>query len=163
MRDSGLPLLHRREAQKQAGQPRAAAVIESKLSGVAVRELVVAAILKEAPHGPRVPVEIAAELDSMASELPRIDITDFVHCVPCVHWCRRKSVSDSGIALDREPRGSPGVLAAESNALNAELADEVVHGVILRRPVHGQTRNRNRRRVHFVCCEYVIPGNYCLL
>ena len=55
---------------KQAGESGAAAVIEAELRGVAVGELVVAAVLEEAPHRPDVPAVVAAELHAMVAALP---------------------------------------------------------------------------------------------
>ena len=62
LRDAGLALLDGRKRQQQAGQTGAAAIVEAILGRVSIGELVVAAVLKKAPHRPDEPPRIAAEL-----------------------------------------------------------------------------------------------------
>ena len=73
--DSGLALLHGRQTQEHARQPRAASIIEPEFRCITVGVLVVAAILEETPHGPGVSVIIAAELQAMAPLLPGVHVS----------------------------------------------------------------------------------------
>src|ERR1051325_2907668 len=52
LRNSRLPLLHRGQAQEETRERGPRAVVRSCLGRKAVGELVIAAVLKESPHGP---------------------------------------------------------------------------------------------------------------
>jgi hypothetical protein len=69
-RDAGLALLHGGEAEEKTGKAGACAVIGGGLRGVAVGELVVAAILEKSPHRPNVAAIAAAEFETVATALP---------------------------------------------------------------------------------------------
>src|SRR6266404_7871409 len=130
LRDSRLALLHGRQTQQRARESRAAPVIEPELRRIPRGELVVAAILEEAPHRPRVPVEIAAKFYPVAATLPGVRVANFVHRVPGVHRSGCESISNSRVALHREPRRSPCVRPAESDPLNPQRTYNVVHTVV---------------------------------
>ena len=136
LRYTSLALFHGGQAKQHTGQSGAAAVIETKFGGVPGGVLVVSAVLEESPHGPDVTVEFGAEFRAVASALPRIGIPKFDRRVPGMHGCCGKSVADSGVPLNGEPRGTPGVLASEPNSLNAQRANHIVDSVILRGAVH---------------------------
>src|SRR5712691_5413228 len=94
LRDSRLALLDGRQTQQRARESRPAAIIKPEFRRVSRSELVVAAILEEAPHRPRVPMEIAAKFYPVAASLPRVHVANFVHRVPGVHWSGCESISN---------------------------------------------------------------------
>ena len=164
MRYAGLALLHGGQAKQHAGQSgAAAAVIETKFSCVTRGVLVVAAILEESPHRPDITVELAAEFHAVAAALPRIGIPDLDRGVPGMHGRCGKSVTDSRVSLDGEPRGTPGVLASKPDSLNAQRANDVVGSVILRSAVHRKARKRKRDSVDSVARKNVVPRRHGLL
>lgn len=77
LRNAGLTLLDGWETQQQAGKAGAAAIVEAELRGVAIGELVVAAVLEESPHGPDVATAVAAEADRMTTVLPGECVAEF--------------------------------------------------------------------------------------
>src|SRR5256885_10683398 len=84
-------------------------------------------------------------------------IPKFDRRVPGMHGCCRKSVADSGVPLNGEPRGTPGVLASKPNSLNAQRANDVVDSVILRGAVHRKARKCEGHGVDSVARKNVIP------
>src|SRR5262249_9510137 len=144
-------------------ESRTAAIVESKLRRISVRELVIAAVLKKSPHRPRVPMKIATELHGVPPQLPRVHISNFIRRIPSVHRCGGERITDSCVALRGEPRRAPGILSAKSYALNSQRANDVVYSVVLRRVIHRQARNRNRTRIDLVRSKNVVPRNYGLL
>ncbi len=95
--------------------------------------------------------------------LPRVHVANFKHRVPRMHRRRSERIPDTAVALHRKPRRSPRVFAAEADACNAKLAHDVVYAVVLGSVVHRQPRDGDGKRVHFLRCEYVVPGNHGLL
>src|SRR6266851_188906 len=136
---------------------------ESVFSGVAGGVLVVAAVLKEAPHRPGVPVKITTEFDGVAAFFPSVSVADFVHGIPGMHRGGGEGVADAGVTLRGKPRSAPGVGTAEADPLNAKLADDVVDCIVLRGAIHGETGNRNGYRVQFIWREDMVPSNCGLL
>src|SRR5882724_6997371 len=108
-------------------------------------------------------MEINAKFYAVTAFLPGVGVADFVHCVPRVHGSCGKGIADSGVALRGEPRRSPSVWPAEAYSLNAELTDDVIHGIVLRSAIHRQSRHCDRYGIHFVRGENMIPGNRRLL
>src|ERR1017187_1803518 len=99
--NAGLALSRCRQPQQEVGQRRSAdAVIQRVLRGVAVGELVVAAILEEAPHGPDELLVSAAELGAVASNLPTERIAPLNLGVPGLHRRRKVVVAKGRITLD---------------------------------------------------------------
>ena len=112
LRNAGLALARRGQAELEAGQRRAgAAVIERVLGGEAVGELIVAAILEEAPHGPDEPLIGAAEFGAVAADLPVQRIAALDDRVPRVHGSGQVVVAERRVSLHveigRAPCGGP--------------------------------------------------------
>lgn len=149
LRNTGLALFDGGQAEKKAGESGASAIIEAKVCGVAVGELVVTAVLEEAPHGPPVAVEIAAEFEAVATLLPSEGVAELEHGVPGVHGGGGKGIADSRVTLNREPGSAPSARATEADALKAELADVVMDAVVLRGVVHRETRDRRGKGIDF--------------
>src|SRR6185295_371117 len=82
LRDARLALLHRGEAQQKTRERRAGTVIGCRLCGETVGELIEAAILKEAPHGPDEIAKTATNLQTMSSDLPTHSVAGFEDRVP---------------------------------------------------------------------------------
>src|SRR6201993_201750 len=120
-------------------------------------------MLKEAPHGPPVTMEIAADLNAMAAVLPGECIAEFQHGVPGMHGGGGKSVADTGVALNCKPGSAPGTRTAKADALNAELRDVVIHIVVLRGVVHGEARHSDGKGIDLAGGEGMVPGNDSLL
>src|SRR5260221_3329542 len=131
--------------------------------GVAVGVLVVATVLEKAPHGPDVAAKVSAKLYSMPSALPGECVSQSGGRVPGVHGCGGEGVSDPGIPLGGEQGGTPRARPAESDTLNSKLGHYVIHSIVLRSPVHRETRKRERDRVQLAARERVVPGGHRLL
>ena len=94
LRNSGLALANGRKTEQKACQGRTCSIVVRGLGGEAVGELVIAAILEEAPHGPDVPAIASAKFQAVAATLPAEGVPAFEDRVPGVHrrggeMCRR--------------------------------------------------------------------------
>src|SRR5439155_3890845 len=126
LRNAGLALVDCRKPEQVSGQRRSGSIVGSVIRGVAVGELIVAAILEESPHGPNEAAIARAELQAVASFLPAEGIARFPDCVPGFHRGGRIVVTHGRIAMHVEERRAKGPGAAKSYALNSELGNDVI-------------------------------------
>src|SRR5581483_7716533 len=103
-----------------------------RLRGEPVGELIIAAVLEEAPHRPDVAPVAAAELQVVRPALPAQRVAPLDDRVPGVHGRGREGVTHPGIALHVEPRRAECALAAEADPLNPEFRNDVVALAVLR-------------------------------
>src|SRR5205823_10276533 len=82
LRNARLPLLDCGKTHQKTGKRGARAVVCAGSRGVAASELVVAAILEEAPHGPDIVAETSAKLEAVATALPVERIAALDRSVP---------------------------------------------------------------------------------
>src|SRR5215470_17493384 len=80
-----------------------------------------------------------------------------------MHRRGREGVAHAGIALHVEPRRAERALAAEADALNPQLGDDVVVLAVLRRPVHREPGDRDRRDVHYARADDAVPTDAAVL
>src|ERR1700746_4106635 len=106
------------------------------MRGVAVGELVEAAVLEKSPHRPDVAASVASKTESVMSALPGKSVAQFDGCIPSMHGRRGESVAYAGVALSGEPGSAPRASSSETDSLNPELPDDVVHIVVLRSVIH---------------------------
>ena len=92
LRNAGLTLADHGHAEHEACECGAGAVIGKRLAGEAAGELVITAILEEAPHRPDKPLIRAAKLQAVASALPAQGVAAFDDSVPGVHGSGREAV-----------------------------------------------------------------------
>ena len=85
LRNTGLSLLYRRKTEQKTCQRRARAVVRCCLRSETIGELVEAAILKEAPHGPDEMPITGAELQAVPPNLPVQCVTRLENRVPRMH------------------------------------------------------------------------------
>ena len=104
-------------------------------------QLVEAAVLKKAPHGPYEASRIATEAQGMMAMLPREGITQFDRGVPCVHGGREIVVAERRESLDVEVGRAPCGRAAEAGAGDAEFGNDVVAVGALGAVLHDQARD----------------------
>src|SRR5256714_2875968 len=134
----GLALFYRRQAEQETRQCRTSAVVGGGLGGEAIRELIEAAILKEAPHRPDEIAIAAAQLQTVSSNLPTDCVARFEDRIPGMHRRGDVGVAHSRVALDCEPRRAKCALPAKSNSRNAELGNYVVTKTVFRSAMHRQ-------------------------
>ena len=119
----------------------AGAVIGGGLGGETIGELVIAAVLEEAPHGPIVIPIVAAHLQRVPPPLLVPDVTRLQDGVPIVNRRRGIGIAKGVVALNRDVGHAIGARAAESHSLDAQLGDVVGGEVVLRVAVHGKARH----------------------
>ena len=163
LRDAGLALLHRREAQEEAGERRACAVVRRRLRGEAVGELVVAAVLEEAPHGPDEASVAAAELEAVSAPLPTERVARFQYRVPRVHGRGDVRVAHGRVALHVEVWSAERASSAEADAADAEFGDDVARVAVFRRAVHREARGGDGGDVHHLRVDDASPPDDAVL
>src|SRR5215472_2961543 len=163
LRDARLALFYNRKTQEKARKRGAGAVVCARLCGVAARELVVAAILKEAPHGPNIIAEAAAEFEAVTAALPAERIAALDSRVPSAHRRGGVGIAHPGITLHVKTRRSPGTRPSETDAEDTELRDDIVGVRALRKVAHGQARQRQGGDVHEIRRKNPGPGHAALL
>ena len=158
-----LTLFHSRQTEQETGEGRARPVVGRGLRSEAISELIVATILKEAPHRPDEISIAATQLQTVASNLPTQSVARLEYRVPGVHWCRDVGVAHSRVALHSEPRGANRTLAAKTNSRDSKLRDDVVGKTIRRSAMHSQTGSRNRSHVDEAGTKDAIPTHSSVL
>src|SRR2546429_9763344 len=106
LRNAGLALLPGGQTEQEAGEGGSAAVVCAGSRRVAARELVVAAILEEAPHRPDIVAKTAAEVQTVTAALPTEGIAALDGGVPSAHRRGRVGIAHAGITLHVKPRRS---------------------------------------------------------
>src|SRR5450759_4851319 len=123
---ASLALAYGRQPQLEACQGRPGPIVGCGLSGEAVGELVVSAVLEKPPHRPDVPAITPTELQAVPAVLPAQRVAPFQNCVPRTHRGGRVGIAKSGITLDVEPWSAVRVGSAKADALNAQLRHDIV-------------------------------------
>src|SRR6266568_3205894 len=136
-----------REAEQKAGQRRARAIVERMLRGEAIGELVIAAILKEALHGPNEFLIRAAEFCTVAADLPVERIAAFDYRVPGVHGSGQIAITQRRETLHVEIGSTPRSRTAEACSSDSEFGNDVVFVGALSAVHHGQPRDGRGRHV----------------
>ena len=109
---------HRGQPQHETRQRRTGPIIGRRPGGEAAGELIVAAILKESPHGPDVPAVAGAEFHAVPSVLPAHRIAAFDDRVPRVHRRGQETIAECRVTLHVEERRPVGARPAEADTLN---------------------------------------------
>ena len=148
-RQARLPLLDGRQAEQEAGERLPRAVVGRRLGGEAARELVVPAVLEEPEHVPLEVLEVSADFQRVLSPRPREPVAHLQERVVVLARRAQQRVTERLEALDVEERQPVGVLAAESDALDPELRDQIVpRGRRLADPVQPHVRDAHPHFVH---------------
>src|SRR6184192_2471606 len=136
LRNAGLALLHGGQTEQETGEGGSAAVVCAGSRRVAARELVVAAILEEAPHRPDIVAKTAAEVQTVTAALPTEGIAALDGGVPSAHRRGGVGIAHAGITLHVKPRRPPGTRPAKAYAQNTQLRNDVVGVGALRKVAH---------------------------
>ena len=163
LRNAGLALLHGGQTEQETGEGGSAAVVCAGSRRVAARELVVAAILEEAPHRPDIVAKTAAEVQTVTAALPTEGIAALDGGVPSAHRRGGVGIAHAGITLHVKPRRPPGTRPAKAYAQNTQLRNDVVGVGALRKVAHGQARKGHRGDVYQVRRDNAVPGHAALL
>src|SRR5580704_10058393 len=109
--------------------------------------MVVAAVLKESPHRPDIPLIKAAELQAVSSDQPAYGVASFDQGVPRMHRCGCVAVSDGGVSLYVEVGRAPSSWSAEADTLDSKLTGDVVFVCALCGVVHTEARDGDCRHI----------------
>src|SRR5262249_16997942 len=163
LRNAGLALLHCRQTQQKTGESRTRVVVGRGLSRKAVRELVVASILKEAPHRPYIVPVTAAKLQAVTADLPAQLIPPFYYRVPGMHRRGSIGIAHPRVALDIEPWRAKRSLSPETHTLDAKFRHDIVGVARFGGPVHRETRHGHCCGIHHCGAQNAGPGDTSML
>ena len=142
---AGLPLREGRRPEQEARERVAGAVEQRRPAGDRRGELEIAAVLEEPEHVPVELARVAAELDRVVAGAPRHALADLEIVVPVLARRAQQRIANRIVSLDIEQRQAVGVFAAESDAGDPELSDDVRAVRRFAVPVHAHPREAEAR------------------